>query len=155
MNMKTKTNPATQAYVNSIESVDRDLNRIRKYKASLVAHRKQLGKVARMLANALKPTDSLFISNDFDGKPYICLSLSNLESFKCLELEIVLNTLLNIGEPGETSDWASALNRDYKFKLGAIDVVVSAYVRDDSPTCKRIVVGTEMRQVDTYKIVCE
>ena len=153
--MKTKTNPATQAYLNSLESVDRDLTRIRKYKANLQAHRKELGKVARMLASNLKHDDVIFISNDFNARPYICVSLSNLESFKCLELEVMLTTLMNIGEPGNTSDWPSALNRDYKFKLGAFDVVVSAYVRDDSPTCKRVVIGTEMRQVDTYKIVCE
>ena len=153
--MKTKTNPATQAYLDSLKSVDRDLTRIRKYKANLQAHRKELGKVARMLASNLKNEDVIFISNDFSARPYICVSLYNLESFKCLELEVMLTTLMNIGEPGDTNDWPSALNRDYKFKLSAFDVVVSAYVRDDSPTCKRIVIGTEMRQVETYKIVCE
>lgn len=153
--MKTKTNPATQAYLNSIESVDRDLTRARKYKAALMANRKEIGKIARMLANGLKHEDSIFISNNFNSRPYICVSLCSLESFKCLELEVMLATMMNLGEPANTTDWPSALNRDYKFKLGAFDVVVSAYVRDDSPTCKRVVVGTETQQINTYKIVCD
>jgi hypothetical protein len=148
-------NQATLAFADAVKSANRNLDRMRKYKASLVAHRKELGKVARMLAKSMKKRDHMYLSNDLGSRPYIGVGLYDLESFKCLELETMLTTLVNLGEADDTRDWPSALNRDYKFKLESFDVLISAYVREDSPTCKRVVVGTEMQQVDTYKIVCD
>jgi hypothetical protein len=147
-------NQATLAFADAIKSANRNLDRMRKYKANLVAHRKELGKVTRMLAKGMKQHDHMYLSN-WDSRPYIGVALYDLESFKCLELETMLATLMNLGEAEDTKDWPSALNRDYKFKLESFDVTVSAYVRDDSPTCKRVIIGTEMQQVNTYKIVCE
>ena len=147
-------NQATLAFADAIKSANRNLDRMRKYKSNLVAHRKELGKVARMLAKGMKQHDHMYLSN-WDSRPYIGVALYDLESFKCLELETMLATLMNLGEADDTKDWPSALNRDYKFKLESFDVTVSAYVRDDSPTCKRVIIGTEMQQVNTYKIVCE
>ena len=147
-------NQATLAFADAIKSANRNLDRMRKYKANLVAHRKELGKVTRMLAKGMKQHDHMYLSN-WDSRPYIGVALYDLESFKCLELETMLAALMNLGEVDDTKDWPSALNRDYKFKLESFDVTVSAYVRDDSPTCKRVIIGTEMQQVNTYKIVCE
>lgn len=147
-------NQATLAFADAIKSANRNLDRMRKYKSNLVAHRKELGKVTRMLAKGMKQHDHMYLSN-WDSRPYIGVALYDLESFKCLELETMLATLMNLGEAEDTKDWPSALNRDYKFKLESFDVTVSAYVRDDSPTCKRVIVGTEMQEVHKYKIVCE
>ena len=148
-------NKATLAFADAIKSVNSDMDRVRNNKAAIVANRKVIGKVVRMLSKSLNDRDHLYISNDYDSRPYIGVTLYNLESFKCLQLETLLSTLNNIGDAKSTKDWPSSLNRDYKFDLGYFDVSVSAYVRDDSPTCKRVVVGTKMQQVDTYKIVCE
>ena len=146
---------ATLAFADAIKSVNRDMDRIRNYKAGLTANRKLLGKVGRMLAKDLSARDDMYMSNDFDAKPCISVVLYSLESFKTLKLETILATLNNLGDAKATKDWPGSLNRDYKFDLGFLDVNVSAYVREDSPTCKRVVVGTKMQQVDTYKIVCE
>jgi hypothetical protein len=148
-------NKATLAFADAIKSANSDMDRVRNNKAAIVANRKVIGKVVRMLSKSLNDRDHLYISNDYDSRPYIGVTLYNLESFKCLQLETLLSTLNNIGDAKSTKDWPSSLNRDYKFDLGYFDVSVSAYVRDDSPTCKRVVVGTKMQQVDTYKIVCE
>lgn len=148
-------NKATLAFADAIKSANNDMNRVRNNKAAIVANRKVIGKVVRMLSKSLNDRDHLYISNDYDSRPYIGVTLFNLESFKCLQLETLLSTLNNIGDAKSSTDWPSSLNRDYKFDLGYFDVSVSAYVRDDSPTCKRVVVGTKMQQVDTYKIVCE
>jgi hypothetical protein len=148
-------NKATLAFADAIKSANDSMNRIRNNKAALMSNRKLLNKVARMLAKDLSDRDHMWMSNTLDDKPYIGVTLYNLESFKCLKLETLLATLVGLGDAKATKDWPSNLNRDFDFNLGFFDVHVSAYVRDDSPTCKRVVVGTEMRQVDTYKIVCE
>lgn len=148
-------NKATLAFADAIKSANRNLDRIRHSKASLTANRKLLGKAARMLEKSMGDRDHMWMDSDFDGRPYIGVTLYNLESFKCLQLETMLSTLNSLGDALSTKDCASILNRDYKFNLGFFDVVVSAYVRDDSPTCRRVVVGTEMKQVETYKIVCD
>ena len=148
-------NKATLAFADAIKSANSDMDRIRNNKAGLMANRKLLGKVARMLSKDLDDRDHMWMSATYDNKPYIGVTLYNLESFKCLKLETLLATLIGLGDAKATKDWPSSLNRDFEFNLGFFDVHVSAYVRDDSPTCKRVVVGTEMRQVDTYKIVCE
>ena len=148
-------NKATLAFADAIKSANDSMNRIRNNKAALMSNRKLLNKVARMLAKDLSDRDHMWMSSDLDDKPYIGISLYNLESFKCLKLETMLATLIGLGDAKATRDWPSSLNLDFEFNLGFFDVHVSAYVRDDSPTCKRVVVGTEMRQVETYKIVCE
>jgi hypothetical protein len=148
-------NKAALAFADAIKSANGDMDRIRNNKAALMSNRKLLGKVARMLSKDLDDRDHMWMSSTYDNKPYIGVTLYNLESFKCLKLESLLATLISLGDTKATKDWPSNLNRDFEFNLGFFDVHVSAYVRDDSPTCKRVVVGTEMRQVETYKIVCE
>jgi hypothetical protein len=146
-------NKATLAFADAIKSANSNMDRIRYSKAGLMTNRKLLGKVARMLEKSMGDRDHMWMDSDFDGRPYIGVTLYNLESFKCLQLETMLSTLNSLGDALPTKDWASILNRDYKFNLGFFDVVVSAYVRDDSPTCRKVVIGTEMKQVETYKIV--
>ena len=146
---------ASLAFADAIKSANNDINRMRNNKAALMANRKLLNKVGRMIGKSLGDCDHMFMSNDYTGHPYIHIALYDLDSFKCLKLETLMATLLSLGDAKATKDWPSALNRDYEFDLGWFDVKVSAYVRDDSPTCRKVVVGTETRQVETYKIVCD
>lgn len=157
--MKTKITTvkaeSTIAYDSAMADVNRDLERMRKSKAYLIANRKVIGKALRTLNKSLEKNDHLFVGTDYDSRPYIYVTFKNLESFKCLKLETMLATLMNMGEAKKTVDWPSSLNRDYKFNLGAFDVTLSAFVRDDSPTCKRVIVGTETVQVHRYEIACD
>jgi hypothetical protein len=63
----------------------------------------------------------------------------------------------------ENDEYASALNRDYRFHLSKgeyswqsdLDISISAYVRDDSPTCKKVKIGEKIEVVPQYQIVCD
>jgi len=63
----------------------------------------------------------------------------------------------------ENDEYASALNRDYRFHLSkserlsgsTLEVSISAYVRDDSPTCKKVKIGEKVEVVPQYQIVCD
>ena len=89
--------------------------------------------------------------------------LPNLEGFNDRKLTMILDSLLYVNglEPLPTTDYPNSLNRDFRFefKYGSswyetIVVSIAAYVREDSPTCHKVLVGTETRTVETYKLVC-
>lgn len=95
------------------------------------------------------------------NKRRVYVTYYNLSGFKDdLRLEMTLQGLTLIGEPKRTEDYASILNRDYTFTVAfpdgdEIDVIVSAYVSEDSKTCRKIVIGQEHKVVDKYEIVCD
>ena len=90
----------------------------------------------------------------------IYVSYRDLTGFKDLRLEVTLDGLNLIGEAKRTKDWPSLLNRDYMFDVSfedgtCIEVMISAYVSEDSETCRKIKVGQEYKVVDKYEIVCD
>jgi hypothetical protein len=66
-----------------------------------------------------------------------------------------LQVLEAFGESEGTDDWANAVNRDFKYDMGKYGVVLCAYVRDDSPTCRKIAVGSDTHTVIKYEIQCD
>jgi hypothetical protein len=97
---------------------------------------------------------SVYVSGD---EIQISATVYNLDSFKCERLAKLLDYLNDkvVGDP-TTRDWPSSINRDYRFEVpDGIMVNLSAYVKDDSATCRRIVVGTETKVVEKYEIQCD
>ena len=97
---------------------------------------------------------SVYVSGD---EIQISATIYRLDSFKCERLAKLLDYLNDkvVGDP-TTRDWPSSINRDYTFRLpDGIVVSLSAYVKDDSATCRRIVVGTETKVVEKYEIQCD
>jgi len=86
-------------------------------------------------------------------KPSISISMMHLESFKDKVLTDLLYNLCSFGDP-EVSEYAEALNKDFRFKFEDVNIIVRAYVKSDSPTCRKIKIGTKMVEEATYKIVC-
>jgi len=95
----------------------------------------------------------------FCGKPVVYISMFSIESFKQTELVNALGYLTEITEKDNgkitTEDWATAVNRDFRFETEEWRVCINAYVKDDSPTCRRVVVGTEMVERTIYEIACD
>jgi len=92
----------------------------------------------------------------------VALSLRGIEGFKCPALSAVLEYCNERCEPNSigTSDWAESLNREFRFKLTPefgdnCTVTVNAYVKSDSPTCRKVVVGTVIEEVKKYEIQCD
>jgi hypothetical protein len=122
-------------------------------------------KIQKRLTQLVAPL--LYILNDIGsvrveivyGKPTVYVSMFSIESFKQAELVNALGYLTELTEKvnGKISseDWAAAINRDFRFDTEEWRVCVHAYVKDDSPTCRKIAVGTELIEHTKYEIVCD
>ena len=55
----------------------------------------------------------------------------------------------------KTQDYAAAINRDFIFSTDKWDARIMAYVKDDSATCRKVVIGTEVVEQHKYQIVCD
>lgn len=101
-------------------------------------------------------------NHDDDTSFTIALTLRGIEGFKCPALSAVLEYCNEKCEPNRTStsDWAESLNREFRFKLTPkygdnCTITVNAYVKSDSPTCRKVVVGTTIEEVKRYEIQCD
>jgi hypothetical protein len=113
-----------------------------------------LGKMLRSL-DRLGAEDLSVRADYWANKPVVYLQLNNLESFKDAKLMAVLEYVSVFTDTSTSKDWAEYLNRDFKFTSKTIDVSIGAYVKEDSPTCRKVVVGTEQQTIERYKIVCD
>lgn len=122
----------------------------------LKANRRKLNAIGAALNVALNgETDDVRVS--YTGPNAVYVTMDQLESLKCQRLEMVLNGIMNLPDARVkgTSDWPNSLNRDYHFRVADISVTVAAYVRDDSPTCRKVLVRTEMQPQNVYEIRCD
>jgi hypothetical protein len=95
----------------------------------------------------------------YAGKPVVYISMFSLDSFKQTELVNAISYLTDVTEKSSgkisSEDWAAAVNRDFRFETENWRVCLNAYVKDDSPTCRRVVVGTKMVEQVQYEISCD
>jgi hypothetical protein len=93
------------------------------------------------------------------NKPNISIYMYDLDSFKQRELVWVLEYLTAETEKfnGEikSKDYAEAINRDFHFVTDKWEASIVAYVKRDSATCRKVVIGTEMVEQHKYQIVCD
>ena len=70
---------------------------------------------------------------------------------------VAMSYLMGIGfdDKGKGFESAEMLNREYEFAREDIHVKFDVYVRSDSPTCRKVVVGEETTTYKTYKIECD
>lgn len=145
---------ATIAYAQAIKSAMSRIQSAKQAMTTLKASRKSLGKVLRSLEKM--GVKNLFVStNASEDKPTLFIDMSDLESFKDPKLVAVLEYVAVFTTNMNSTDWPDYLNRDYRFISDTIDVKVSAYVKSDSPTCRKVLVGTELQTVEKFKIVCD
>lgn len=93
----------------------------------------------------------------WDSTPKLCIHTYRADSFKDPRVLDAL-ALLNGSFPEcETEDYAAALNREYRFKSERLCVTLDVSVRSDSPTCRKVKIGEELRTyTDTkYRIECD
>lgn len=117
-------------------------------------NRKMIGKVMRSIEKLIAPDDRMYLMTD-SHLPHVYVNMRNLESFKDDRLVKVLSYLSETMDDMKTEDWAQSVNRDFRFKSGTHSVAISAYVREDSPTCRKVLVGTELQTVEKFEIVCD
>jgi hypothetical protein len=142
------------------ETVTRSINNAL---STILQQRKDI-KLLKKMAKKIEPiVDVLSMEVEYVSVYVSCdaiqisATLYNLDSFKCERLAKLLDYLNDkvVGDP-TTRDWPSSINRDYNYKLpDGIMVSLSAYVKSDSATCRRIVIGTETKLVEKYEIQCD
>ena len=153
--MNRKTNPLIQAINNATEQS-------RKEGHNLIARAKILDE-ARMkirvnYSGVFKDLDlnvhNLFVRTSYH-KPTIAVNLNALESFKDTQLMGLLEFFSSKTEKTTTRDWPQYLNRDYTFELDDVLVSISAFVRTDSPTCRKVQTGVKIEEVPQFELVCD
>lgn len=148
---------ASEVFASALKDAQDAVTRHRNAVQVLKAQRKQLGRLLRTLSLCASPNDrntvlTMWMMGD---EPHISLNLYHLDGFKSLRLESVLWLLEEIGTLVEQKEYASCMNRDYKYTVDGYTIHLSAYVKDDSPTCRKIVVGTETVTKPKYAIQCD
>lgn len=153
----------------TIESSNESIKRIKRDQGKLRAHRAQISEFDRRLRTK-HPNTHRWLSVGWESKPEsvgsggaetitLSMSMHDLDGLKSKQLCDVLERLVD-ADAVETKDYASSLNRDYEFWFRLPDiwmrVRICAYVRSDSPTCRKVLVGTEERVVreEKFEIVC-
>ena len=144
----------------AVYDIDSDIRFMRERKAVL-----KNGKVRNMISRLLQPL--IYAVGDagrihvhvFAGKPTIGVHMYNLDSLKQRELVWAIEHLTNEtdkldGKIG-TTDYAEAINRDFRFTTSKWEALITAYVKSDSPVCRKVVVGTEIVEKHKYQIVCD
>ena len=95
--------------------------------------------------------------DQYSDRIVLRLYMYDAESFKCDEVTARLWALENW--PGlkkqDTNDYASSLNRTYHFQYEKLRVTLDVYVKADSPTCRKVVIGEETKVIPTYAIQCD
>lgn len=144
----------------AMDSINSDIELVKRRKAVM-----KNGSVRRMLTKLLQPliyavgeAGDISVSV-FAGKPSISVRMYRLESLKQRELVWALEHLTIETDKLEGSvsstDYAALVNRDYRFSTDKWDALITAYVRDDSPTCRKVIIGTELVEQHKYQIVCD
>ena len=154
--------------VELLNSAKADINHSRSRLAvnakQLQSARKQMMHIIKMVCP--KPIPSKWESKEYSitcrvdavfSKPDVCLYLDNLDGFKDERLEAVLWYLSTLdGErQARSNEYAQILNRVYRFEFDGFSVRVDATVRSDSPTCRKVVVSSELVKQDKYAIQCD
>jgi hypothetical protein len=150
-----KANPLIKAINDQVKSYKREaegyMNKMRKIKQD------------RMLIRALYTP----VFADFVGDLYVHMYASEihftvymheLDSFKDDRLTTLMSRILDVVGSNANiveNDYAQYDYKSYRIRGSEVLFEITAYVKSDSPTCKKVMTGMEIKEVPTYKFVCE
>lgn len=141
----------------SFSEINRQMSNMRKMLARVRNNRVDIQlTLMTLMAKAGGIFSHAFVSTSWD-EPKLHVSLYGAESFKDPRVINSLAYLTGSFESDETVDYASALNREYRFKGVGFNVTLDVTVRSDSPTCRKVKVKEEIKTFTdaVYKIECD
>ena len=150
-----KANPLITAINDQIKTYKRDANTFHE-KANKLAKDRMLIRAlyAPMFVNFTR-NDQLFVSM-FGDRIHFNVYMRELNSFKDERLLYILNTAIEtISDSVKEKDYAQYDHKEYYINTDDVNLCITAYVKENSPTCKKIMTGMEVKEVPTYKFVCE
>ena len=148
---------ASQVFASAMSDAQQTVVRARNSVQALKNQRKAIGRLLRTLSMCTQPgdRDTTLAMWMYGDEPHITINMYELDGFKSLRLESALWLLEEIGTLKEQKEYASCLNRDYKYEVDGYSVRLCAYVRNDSPTCRKVEIGTETVTTPKYAIQCD
>lgn len=160
----SKKSTAVQLLDLAKADINRSRNCLSKNARELQAVRKQLTHIIKMVCP--EPIGDGFTNAGYSlvcrvdatyCLPCVTFYVSGLDSFKDDRLASMLwyFSTLDGEREAKSEDYAQALNRTYRFKFDGFMVRVNATVKSDSPTCRKVVVSSEMVKQDVYAIQCD
>jgi len=154
--------------VQLLDDAKADITRSRN---SLGKNAKQLKAVRRQLTHIIKmvcpePVGKLWDNDQYSlvcrvdatyCLPTVTFYVAGLDSFKDDRLVSMLWYLgtLDGERDAKSEDYAQALNRTYRFQFDGFVIRVDATVKSDSPTCRKVVISSELVKQDKYAIQCD
>lgn len=158
-----KVSYAVQAVDGAVRAITNSRSRLAECRDRLQAIRSQLVRIIKDVCP--EPVGEPYSYKEYSMtcavdsvfcEPSINIYIHNLDSFKDSRLLNVLEYLDNLGNSKtDTRDWAQCLSRTFRFKYDGFMVRVDATVKSDSPTCRKVVVSSEMVKQDVYAIQCD
>ena len=154
-NMKRRTNPLIQAIGEASSKARREAHElIEKAKALDALRMKIRVNYSGIFKDLDQSVHSLYMRTGY-YKPTIEVCLNKLDGFKDPVLVKILDFLLDKSASVKTTDYANWMNRDYVIEMDDVMISISAYVRSDSPTCRKVKVGTKVEEVDQFEMICD
>lgn len=151
--MKTrKLNPFICAMNSALNDRQETINSMRKTVSEVKTKKLELRVKYGRLFTDLPGSFTISLSCE---KPVAYVSMRRLESFKDSRLTDFLDKLVAMEGEMSSTDYASIMNRSFTCNFSDFQVYVDAYVKDDSPTCRKVVIGTRVEEVLDYEIVCD
>ena len=160
----SKKSTAVQLLDNAKADINRSRSCLSKNAGELQAVRKQLTHIIKMVCP--EPIGDGFTNTEYSlvcrvdatyCLPCVTFYVSGLDSFKDERLVSMLwyFSTLDGEREAKSEDYAQALNRTYRFKFDGFTVRVDATVKSDSPTCRKVVISSELVKQDKYAIQCD
>lgn len=149
---------AVTVFDDALASLNYDATRIKARIKLLKSNKAKTIKTVGVIQRIVNDAANVYLSS-YGDQIEVRINMYRLDSFKQAELTNLLQYLMVYTEANSgtvrNTEWPASLNRDYHFDTDNVRFTVAAYVKSDSETCRKVVIGTEMVEQHKYQIVCD
>ena len=156
-----KVNPLITAIKNQIDQYKHEADLLHKKVKRLTTDRMLLRALYAPIFVNLTENDSIYIYTHDNNRVQFVVYMRELDSFKDARLTSTISSAMDlIGDKVKETDFAQYEHKEYRISTNNIYAVeqaelqINAYVKTDSPTCRKIQIGTEIKAVPKYKFEC-
>ena len=161
-----KVNPLITAIKDQIDQYKREANLAYKKATRLATDRMLLRALYAPIFVNLTENDSIYIYTHDNNRVQFVVYMRELDSFKDARLTSTISSAMElIGDKVKETDFAQYEHKEYRISSSTsaiyaqyadcvADLQINAYVKTDSPTCRKIQIGTEIKAVPKYKFEC-
>mgnify|MGYP003350510129 FL=1 len=156
-----KVNPLITAIKNQIDQYKHEADLLHKKVKRLTTDRMLLRALYAPIFVNLTENDSIYIYTHDNNRVQFVVYMRELDSFKDQRLTSTISSAMElIGDKVKETDFAQYEHKEYRISTNNIYAVeqaelqINAYVKSDSPTCRKVQIGTEIKAVPKYKFEC-